>query len=418
MDEKYLHRTIDPKISEYLQIFGALSIEGPKWCGKTSTMKHHTLSHSNLMDASTRTLAEADPKSVLLGANPHGIDEWQEIPAIWDIVRNDVDERHEKGLYILTGSVKPWKKKEIKHSGVGRIARMHMRPMTLFESNDSTGKTKLRDLMDGIAPVPHKSDMEIHDLIEVACRGGFPESLALTGNARYVLPKEYLDTTIESEIPRTDSVIKDKRKFRLLLTALSRGNASIIKNSTLHNDVQSAAGEFSTATLSSYLNIMRDLYLLEEIPGWAPQIRSKTRLLSSPKRMLVDPSLVVAALGTTSEKLYKDFQAFGTIFEGLCLRDLLVYADAIDAEVYHYRDNSNLEVDAIVEKRDGTWGAFEIKLGGRGIDQGAKSLLQLRDKMDRQGHSVPVTLTIITGSGICMTRPDGVNVVPISTLTA
>jgi predicted AAA+ superfamily ATPase len=377
------------------------------------------LSHANsvsyLMDANTRTLAEIDPQTALLGESPHAVDEWQEVPEIWDAVRFAVDQGKKRGRFLLTGSVtRP--EEGISHSGIGRISRMRMRTMTLFESGDSSGEISLKAILGGERPLAGKSGLDIRGVIDVACRGGWPASLDAEAENPFAIPLDYLDSIVSNDAPEKKTAVREVSKFRYFLASLARNNAAIVKNSTLHNDVQSAAGEFSANTLAAYLHVLQELFVLEEIPGWAPQIRSKARVLSSPKRMFADPSLAVAALGATPEKLMSDLQAFGGIFEGLCLRDLLVYAGASDAHVFHYRDNSDLEVDAVVENRDGSWGGFEIKLGGKETLNGVKSLLRLKEKIERDGGKPPVCLAVLTGAQLAMSREDGVLVIPISML--
>jgi predicted AAA+ superfamily ATPase len=411
----YRPRIIDALIADYLQTFGAVSVEGPKWCGKTWTTLNHANSASFLMDKNTKTLAEITPTSALEGAKPHAIDEWQEVPAIWDSVRFAVDQDTDRGQFLLTGSVTP-PKEGMRHSGIGRIARLKMRTMSLFESGESSGSISLNNLLDGKGIKAGRSNLSLYDLIDVACRGGWPVNVSAAVKSPFKIPTDYLNSIILGESPEPGIQIRNEAKFAFLLSSLARNNATTVKNATLHNDVQSAAGEFSAKTLASYLRLLLNLYIIEEIPGWYPRVRSKTRVLSGSKRLFTDPSLAVAALGATPSTLRKDIQAFGGIFEGMCLRDLMIYAEANDARVFHYRDNSQLEVDAIVEKRDGSWGAFEIKLGGSGINDGAKALLSLRRKLRNAGATEPICLVVLTGSEIGMKREDGVNVVPIGML--
>jgi len=413
--EGYRRRIADERIAKYLRTFGAISIEGPRWCGKTWTALNHANSVSYLMDNNTRTLAEIDPKNVLPGESPHAIDEWQEVPGVWDAVRFAVDQETKCGSFILTGSVvRPTE--GIRHSGIGRIARIRMRTMSLSESGDSSGKISLGSILSGETIAPGISDMDIQKLVYVACRGGWPAGFDREVENPLLIPQDYLDSFVSNDVSGGKTVVRETSKFRYFLASLARNNATIVKNATLHNDVQIAEGEFSANTLASYLQVLQDLFILEEIPGWAPQIRSKARILSKPKRLFSDPSLAAVALGATPEKLIFDLQAFGGIFEGMCLRDLLIYADANDATVFHYRDNSDLEVDAIIEKRDGSWGAFEIKLGEKETIKGVKSLLRLKAKIEKDGGAPPLCLAVLTGAGIAMQRDDGVMIIPISML--
>ncbi|MDR1082904.1 MAG: DUF4143 domain-containing protein [Coriobacteriales bacterium] len=413
--EGYLPRIADQELRSLLETYGALSIEGLRWCGKTWLALNHANSVSYLMDANTRILAEHDTANVLTGETPHVIDEWQELPGIWDAVRFAVDQDPARGRYLLTGSVvKP--SAEIRHSGIGRIAPIRLRTMSLYESGDSSGAISLKALLEGKQIESSKSMVSIQDIVRIACCGGWPVNVSSTPEDPYRLPFDYLNSVIENDVPQKEIPVRDTSKFRHFLASLARSNATIVKNTTIHDDVRSIEGEFSTNTLASYLQTLRDLFILEEIPGWNPQSRSKARILSSPKRLFADPSLAVAALGTTYHKLLDDLPAFGNIFEGLCIRDLLIYAQANNARVFHYRDNSKLEVDAIVEARDGSWAAFEIKLGAKGLASGAASLIRLKEKMLSAGTPKPSALIVLTGSQISQRREDGVVVVPITLL--
>jgi len=416
--EGYKIRLLDKKMEKKLKTFGAISIEGPKWCGKTWTMLNHANSISYLMNTETKTLAEIDPDTALEGERPHAIDEWQVVPAIWDAVRFAVDQQPGRGQYLLSGSVTPPDEGRL-HSGIGRISTVRMRTLSLFESGDSTGSISLADLLGGIPIKAGKSNLDLNDIIALSCKGGWPVNLSENVESIYEIAGDYLESVITDTVydDSENRKKRDQRKFRVFVASVARNNASLVKNSTIHNEVQQSVEEFSSKTLSSYLKSLREIYLLEEIPGWYPGVRSKARVLSSPKRFLTDPSLAVAALKTTKDALKNDLSAFGGIFEGLCLRDLLIYADSNDARVFHYRDNSQLEVDAIVEKDDQTWGAFEIKLGGRGsVENGAKSLIRLRNKMVSTGCKEPSCLVVLTATGIAIPRDDGVMVVPIGML--
>jgi len=413
----YCPRIIDRKLEEALKTFGAILLEGPRWCGKTWTMLNHANSVAYLMQQGTRILAENETTAVLAGDQPRAIDEWQEVPEIWDAIRFAVDQKPQRGQYLLTGSVTRQKTKEkVRHSGIGRIARMKLRTLSLYESKESTGAFSLSALMAGEKGQAAQSEVLLSDLIEITCRGGWP--ITLSGEVKHPLELayDYLAGLLDDNLEEQSPAIREPQKFRYFLASLARNSAAIVKNSTLHDDVRTAAGEFSSKTLAAYLQILRDFFLLEELPGWNPAIRSKARVLSSPKRFLVDPSLAVAALGTSPEKLQQELQTYGGLFENLCLRDLLIYADAHDARVSYYRDNSGLEVDAIVESRDGRWAGFEVKLSARGIDAGARSLLRLKEKIRRGGGAAPVCMVILTGSEVAYQREDGVWVIPITLL--
>lgn len=413
----YHPRIMDSKLEESLKTFGAILLEGPRWCGKTWTMLNHANSVTYLMQTNARILAENDVSSALDGEQPHAIDEWQEVPEIWDAVRFAVDQKPQRGQYLLTGSVTRKKKSaKVRHSGIGRIARMKLRTLSLYESGESTGAISLSALLAGEECHAAQSKVLLKELIKITCRGGWP--IVLSGEVKnpLELPYDYLASLLANDFGEQGSDRRDSQKFRYFLAALARNSATVVKNTTLHDDVQAAAGEFSSKTLALYLQTLRDLFVLEELPGWNPQVRSKARILSSPKRIFVDPSLAVAALGTNPEKLSQELQTYGGLFENLCLRDLLIYAEADDARVSYYRDNSGLEVDAIVETRDGRWGGFEVKLSSRGIEAGARSLLRLKEKIKRDGGSEPACLVVLTGSEVAYQREDGVWVLPIALL--
>jgi predicted AAA+ superfamily ATPase len=415
MDKSSYHnRIIDQKIQSGLKNFGAILIEGPKWCGKTWTMEYHSASVTKLTQRDVRALADIDPKTALNGEIPHGIDEWQFVPEIWDEVRNSVDERMGRGQYLLTGSVSPPKGKTM-HSGIGRISRMQMRTLSLFESGVSTGQISLKTLLDSNEIKPEQAQVSIHDVIFEACKGGWPINLSAKIENPLELPYDYIHA-LSAPDDSGKTLVRNIPQFNALLTALARNNASLIKSGGLHNEVSKSTEDISANTLSAYLQHLRDWYILEEIPGWNPELRSKARLLSSPKRFLTDPSLAVAAIGAYPEMLENSLSVFGGIFEGMCLRDLLIYADANGSVLRHYHDDSNLEVDAIIELRNGDWGGFEIKLGGGETEKGIRSLLRLRDKIAKWGGKEPCCLAVVTGTGVAYRQKDGVYVVPISML--
>jgi len=417
----YHTRIIDAQLEEALGTFGAILLEGPRWCGKTWTMLNHANSVAYLMQEGTRLLAESEVTTALEGERPHAIDEWQEVPEVWDAVRFAVDQKSQRGQYLLTGSVtRKRAKAKIRHSGIGRISRMRMRTLSLYESGESTGAISLSALLAGEGCSAARSKTLLTKLIEVTCRGGWPITLTVDLKNPLRLSYDYLagllDNGSEDFEGDYDLAIREPAKFRYLMASLARNSATPVKNTTLHNDVQAAAGEFSANTLAAYLQILRDFFILEEIPGWNPAIRSKARVLSSPKRFFTDPSLAVAALETDPKKLKQELQTFGGLFESLCLRDLLIYAEAHNARLSYYRDNSGLEVDAIVEAQGGSWGGFEVKLSNRGIEAGARSLLRLKDKIQRSKGPAPACLAVLTGSEVAYQRDDGIWIIPITVL--
>ncbi|MDR2610347.1 MAG: DUF4143 domain-containing protein [Clostridiales Family XIII bacterium] len=423
----YRPRIIDKRIAEYLKLFGAVSIEGPKWCGKTWTSLKHANSVVYIMDPagnySNREKAKINPSLILDGKAPLAIDEWQEVPGIWDAVRFDVDQTSTVGKYILTGSVTP-PRKSYTHSGAGRFAFVRMRPMTLFESGDSYGMISFESLFRDNCIDAFSIDTDLVTLIDITVRGGWPETIRLPMEKTGLVSEAYINAIIKNELLREDFSKRNTAKLTKLLRALARSNAAPVSNTTLSLDMdgntrqEQNASEISVSrtTVAEYLNDLKRLFIIEEIPGWNPGIRSKTRIRMAPKRIFSDPSLAIATLGLNRERLLSDLNTYGFMFENLCLRDIAVYAENCGGAVCHYRDNAGLEADAIVEMPDGTWGAFEIKLGEHQVDAAALSLLRLKEKMTLNGAPPPVCLVVITGGGFGRQRKDGVCVVPITAL--
>ena len=423
----YLDRIIDAKINKYLELFGAILIEGPKWCGKTWTSLNHANSATYIMDPadnySNKVLAQINPSLILSGDPPHLIDEWQEVPGIWDAVRFDIDQNPGFGKYFLTGSVSPPHDSYL-HSGAGRIATIQMRPMTLYESMDSTGNISLEGLFNKELFEPFSAHLDLVHLINITVRGGWPETLKLPINEAGSVATEYINAIVKNEMFRENQAQRNQAKLRKLLRSLARNNATTASLKTLQTDTDNADRQaqskedvlISRASVTEYLGNLKEIFVIEEIPPWNPEIRSKTIMRQSSKRIYSDPSLAIAAIGTSGERLLRDLKTFGFMFENLCLRDLAVYAGFHGGSIYHYHDNSELEVDTIIEMPDGAWGAFEIKLGEVQIESAAKTLLRLKDKTVSAGSVPPVCLAVITGGGIARVRNDGVIVVPINTL--
>ncbi|MCL2787639.1 MAG: DUF4143 domain-containing protein [Micrococcales bacterium] len=425
--EGYRPRLVDPLVERYLRRFGAVVIEGPKWCGKTWTGLNHASSMVSLTDPAgdfaARTLALTDPAAILqpdaasMGlARPLLIDEWQEAPALWDAVRHGVDQTPAKGQFILTGSATPADHQVI-HSGAGRMARLRMRTFSLFESGHSNGTCSVAGLFAGEPPVGALPNLTVAKIIDLALSGGWPAGMDDDG-PNLDLPLQYLHTLAESDVPHVDGSRRDPRKVAALLRSLARNNATVVSQNTLVADIARSDRDpaVTRATLARYLDVLARLFVVEEIPAWSPTLRSRTRLRTSPKVLLTDPSLVIAALRASPQALLRDLRTLGFVFEGLCLRDLAVYCTAIGAELFHYQDSSGLEVDAIIEADDGAWGAIEIKLGAHQEDVAASHLLRLRDKMLAGSLPPPSFLAVITGTGATHLRPDGVVCAPISAL--
>ena len=418
----YCSRLVDEQIKRYLNIFGAICIEGPKWCGKTWTALTHSNSASFLASPENnfqnRTMAQLDPNLVLNGEPPRLLDEWQEVPALWDAVRHSVDETGDRGRYILTGSATP-QLKGIIHSGTGRITKIRMRTMSLFESGDSTGKVSLRNLFSRSLKNQKTTEISLETLIKLTIRGGWPGSIGLSIDDACELPKSYIRSIVDDDIRRIDGVNRNSRKFEMLLHSLARYESTLASNNTLMKDMLEETNEtINPNTFADYLDVLRRLFIIEEQPAFSPNLRSSIRIGKSSKRQFTDPSLAAAILGASSNRLLSDLHTFGLLFESLCIRDLRIYSDAIGANLYHYRDETGREIDAIIELPDGKWGAFEIKLGANQIDIAAENLLKIRKFMESDKKAVaPEILCIICGiTGYAYTRDDGVMVVPINEL--
>ena len=418
---EYKPRIIDKKIKEYLSVFGAVCVEGPKWCGKTWSSSYH--SKSEIMighpdgNFQNRRLAEMSPSLVLEGETPRLIDEWQEVPPLWDAVRHKVDQKSEKGQFILTGSATP-NHKGIMHSGAGRIARLRMRPMSLYESGDSSGKVSLEDLCKGNITPAMTGKVDLRKITEFIYRGGWPGNTDIPIDKAGLLPNEYLKAVIDDDVYRIDGIKRDVSKMNLLLKSLARNESTTVTNKTLKADVKAIDDEdIDSDTISVYLDIFTRLFLLDNQPPFASNIRSSVRLKQAEKRHFADPSLACALLKATPDRLINDLETLGFLFEALCERDLRIYADSFDAKLYHYQDYNNREIDAVIELSDGKWCAFEIKLGANQIDKAAESLLNLKKSIEEEGGIAPSVLCVICGlSNAAYIRDDGVFVVPITAL--
>jgi len=418
MARNYIPRIADLILKEKLENSGAVWIRGPKWCGKTWTAKQQARS-SLMMQDPDQTLnylrtAGVKPSLLLEGDTPRLLDEWQMAPVLWDAVRYAVDIRAENGQFILTGSTLPLDH-EVKHTGTGRITRMLMRPMSLFESGESTGQVSLNELFNGDEPFG-KTKMEIEELAFVTARGGWPAAIGVSNKIALAQANQYLDAVVDTDISEADGVRRDPSKVRTFLKSIARNIASTASLETIRNDIKGEDESLSTLTIRSYINALERIFVIEEQPAWEPALRSKTAIRTSPKRHFVDPSIAVAALGTNPEGLLKDFNTFGLLFESLCIRDLRIYSQSIGGNVYHYRDKTELEVDAIVSLHDGRWGAIEIKLGQKQIEIASENLLKLKEKVDEEKMQPPSFLMVLTGNGFAIKQKNGVLVVPIGCL--
>lgn len=420
--ENYKARIIDKKIDKYLSVFGAICIEGPKWCGKTWTSSYHSNSEIYIGDPSgnfqNRQLAQMSPSLVLEGEIPRLIDEWQEVPPLWDAVRYKVDQIPKKGQFILTGSATP-NHKGILHSGAGRIARIRMRTMSLYESGDSSGDVSLEDLCNGKLTPKMTGEVDLKNVIEFIIRGGWPASLGLPIESAALLPKEYLEAVLNDDIFRVDGVKRNTHKMRLLLRSLARNESTTVSNKTLKNDIKEIDDEdIDTATIADYLNILDRLFITDNQKPFSTKIRSSVRIKQSEKRHFCDPSLACALLNITSHMLLNDLETLGFLFESLCERDLKIYAESIDAHVYHYQDYKNREIDTIIELNDGRWCAIEIKLGANQIESAAENLKKIYEEMEKDPKSIlPSAMIIVCGlSNAVYQREDGIYVVPLTAL--
>lgn len=426
---KYLKRMADKQLKDNLEAFGAVLIEGPKWCGKTTTAKQQAKSILALQDPDTRegylATAAIRPSLLLGGETPRLIDEWQVAPTLWDAVRVMVDNRGEVGQFILTGS-NSIDKSAVMHSGTGRIARMQMYPMSLFESKESSGIISLSELfnnplldIDGI-----HSTMALEDLIFAACRGGWPASLRpRKASTRLLIARDYINSLCKVDISTVDNTARDETMARLILRSYARNISTLASKSSMLSDIRAQIDTLAKNTFDSYVNAFRQLFVIQDIQAWNPAIRSATAIRSSLKRGFVDPSIAVAALGLTPDALQMDLKTFGFIFESMCIRDLKAYSQALGSSMSYYHDRHDLEADAVLHLADGRYALIEFKLGGKEIEKGASHLLKIRSlvkEYNRQEKQIklrePDLLMVITAGPIAYSRPDGVKVVPLACL--
>lgn len=417
----YRKRILDSELERYLRTFGAVLIEGPKWCGKTWLSSFHAKSEYLISDPSNnyqnKNLAEIAPASILEGATPRLIDEWQEVDTIWDAVRYTVDKSGEKGQFILTGS-STLKKVNRVHSGAGRIGRLRLRTMSLFESGDSSGLVSLQDLCNGKITNKLTGEVDLHNLANLIVRGGFPGAITLPFNDAQLIASSYIETILQDDAQRIDGKTYDIGKMRLLLRSLARNESTTATKKKLENDIKEIdENSVDYDTLSVYLDVFDRLFLLDNQPPYSSNLRSSVRLKQAEKRHFCDPSLACALLNATPDKLINDLETFGFLFEALCERDLRIYAESFNAKLFHYQDYSGKEIDAIIELEDGNWCAFEIKLGANQIDKAAENLLKIRNIISNETGKSPSVLCVISGlSSAAYVREDGVFVVPITAL--
>lgn len=419
--EEYKPRIIDDIIEKYLINFGAICIEGPKWCGKTWTSSFHSNSAIYLGDPSgnfqNRNLAQISPDIVLEGENPRLIDEWQEVPSIWDAVRFKIDQTGKKGQFILTGSSTP-NHKGILHSGAGRIARLKMHTMSLYEMGKSSGDISLEDLCNERFISKMTGEVNLKDLIDYIIRGGWPGNIDTPLDEAISIPMQYVDAIVEDDVFRLDGIKRNKDKMKLLLRSLARNESTTATNISLAKDIREKDdAEIDKNSVTEYLDIFNRLFLIDNQAPFATKIRSSVRVKQAEKRHFCDPSIACALLNASPDKLLNDLETLGFLFEALVERDLRIYAESFEASLYHYQDYNNNEIDAVIEMGDGRWCAFEIKLGANQIDAAAKNLLDINQKIKGENGKPASVLCVICGmSNAAYQRPDGVYVVPVTAL--
>lgn len=418
----YKKRIVDDKIEHYLKLFGAVSIEGPKYCGKTWAGRYHSNSEVLLQrttgkEGNNIELAKMSPSIILEGEKPKLIDEWQEATNLWDEIRADVDKTGLKGQYILTGSSTP-NRKEISHSGAGRYGKIYLRTMSLYESGDSTGDISLEELCNNKMKPKLTGEVDLRNIAKLIIRGGWPGNLGYSTKDSIDSIKEYINLIINDDLYRVDGVNRDKHKMKLLLKSLARNESTTVSNMTLKNDISEVDNEdIDIDTVSSYLNALDKLYLLDNDEPFSTNIRSSVRVKQSEKRHFADPSIACALLNLTEDKLINDLKTFGFLFEAMVERDLKIYADLFNAKLFHYQDYQNREIDSIIELEDGEWCAIEIKLGVNQIEKAAKNLVQLKEAIEKDKGKAPSVLCVICGlTNAAYKRDDGVYVVPITAL--
>lgn len=421
---EYKQRIADLLLASKLRSAGAVLVQGPKWCGKSTTASQ--IAKSSLMLGTpkvlheTRNLLSIEPSLVMNGATPRLFDEWQNIPELWDTIRSEIDNRQEMGQFVLTGSAVPLESNEIQHTGTGRFAWLRMRPMTLWESQESTGDVSLAEIFDGvIRKIMGTNKHSLQDIAYIMCRGGWPISLSQQLEDALNTAYNYVDAIAESDLSRVDNTLRNPMRVRRLLRSLGRLQGTAAPISTICQDmIANDESTLSEKTIASYINALEKIFVIEDMPAWSTNLRSKTAIRTSNIRYFVDPSVAVAALGITPSKLMNDLNTFGLLFETMAVRDLRVYADAINAKVYHYRDKDELECDAIIERRDGSYGLVEIKIGGDyAIREAQNTLNALSKKIDTDKVGKPQFRMILTAVGdYAMQLEDGCIVVPIGCL--
>lgn len=421
--KEYKKRIADELLKRKLKGKGAVLIQGPKWCGKTTTAEQIASSILYMANPEEKeqnlTLADLNPSLLLKGDVPRLIDEWQMAPKLWDAVRFEIDHRGQEGQFILTGSSVPANMDDISHTGTGRFAWLTMRPMSLYESGESTGTVSLLELFNHTVQLNGVNKLALDDIAYLCCRGGWPRSIFMDKDIALDQAYDYYDAIVNFDISRVDNVSRNPERAKNLMRSYARNIGSQASNETLRNDmINNDVFSLDTDTVYSYLNALKKIFVIEEAPAWNPNLRSKTAIRTSETRYFIDPSIAAASLGIGPNDLINDLNTFGLIFEALCIRDLRVYAESINGSVYHYKDATDLECDAVIHLRNGSYGLIEIKLGGdKLINEGAENLKKVRDKIDVKKMNNPSFLMVLTATGqYAYEREDGIYVVPIGCL--
>jgi hypothetical protein len=420
---EYKKRIADKILEKKLKGKGAVLIQGPKWCGKTTTAEQISKSILYMANPEDKeqnlTLADINPSLLLKGDTPRLIDEWQIAPKLWDTVRFEVDHRGIEGQFILTGSSVPINMDDVTHTGTGRFSWLTMRPMTLFESGESNGNISLAELFNNPKNINGINNLSLEDIAYLCCRGGWPRSIFMEKDIALEQAFDYFDAIVNSDISRVDGVNRNSERAKNLMKSYARNMGSQTSNEKLKNDIiNNDSFSLDTDTVLSYINALKKIFVIEDAPAWNPNLRSKVAIRTSDTRYFIDPSIATASLGIGPQDLINDLNTFGLIFETLCIRDLRVYAESINGKVYHYRDASDLECDAVIHLRNGSYGLIEIKLGGdKLIEEGAKNLIKMQSKIDTEKMNNPAFLMVLTATGkYAYKREDGVYVVPIGSL--
>ena len=421
--QDYKNRIVDKILEKKLKGKGAVLIQGPKWCGKTTTAEQISKSILYMTKPDEKeqnlTLAEINPSLLLQGDVPRLIDEWQIAPKLWDAIRYEIDHRNAEGQFILTGSSVPAKMNNVTHSGTGRFAWLLMRPMSLYESGESNGQVSLADLFDGTKKIEGINNVDMEKIAYLVCRGGWPRAIFMEEEIALEQAYDYYDAVVNRDISESDGVSRNPERVKNLMRSYARNMGTQASNDTLKSDmIANDSTSLDSDTVLSYVNALKKIFVVEESPAWNPNLRSKTAIRTSDTRYFIDPSIAVASLGLGPKDLLNDLNTFGLLFETLCIRDLRIYAESINGKVYHYRDASDLECDAVIHLRNGSYGLIEIKLGGDSlINEGANTLKKLENKIDITKMNNPAFLLVLTATGkYAYKREDGVYVVPIGCL--